>query len=129
MIFVLEKVMHAQPEIFQAELAKVFPSNSKRIKVVLFEISPKLAPLLLVFAPDKAESEEKQRYNNRSKDVDRKLALQCVSHDGASIIHARRIYDRRSGFASLGKVARIHGCFSSQSFWNAGSVRKGSQSG
>ena len=26
-------------------------------------------------------------------------------------------------------VARVHGCFSSQSFWKAGSERKGSQSG
>jgi hypothetical protein len=27
------------------------------------------------------------------------------------------------------EVARVHGCFSSQSFWKAGSARKGSQIG
>jgi len=66
LIFVFEEVMHTQPKILQAKLAKVFPSDGKRIEVVLFEISPKFAPPLFVFAPDKAESEEKQRYNNRS---------------------------------------------------------------
>ena len=29
----------------------------------------------------------------------------------------------------LTEIARVHGCFSSQSFWKAGSERKGSQSG
>src|SRR4030095_786132 len=55
MIFVFEAVMHSQAKIFQAALAKVLPSNSKRIKVVLFEISPKLAPPLLVFAPEQTD--------------------------------------------------------------------------
>ncbi len=31
--------------------------------------------------------------------------------------------------ARLTETARVHGCFSSQSFWKAGSARKGSQSG
>jgi hypothetical protein len=30
--------------------------------------------------------------------------------------------------ARLTETARVHGCFSSQSFWKAGSARKGSQS-
>src|SRR4029450_249524 len=33
------------------------------------------------------------------------------------------------GLSSPRKVARIYGCFSSQSFWKAGSERKGSQIG
>src|SRR5262249_25919719 len=49
MIFVLEEVMHPQPKIFQAKLAKILPCDGKRIEVVLFEISAKLAPPLLVF--------------------------------------------------------------------------------
>ena len=72
--------MHPQPEIFQAELAKVLPSNNKRIEVVLFEISPKLALPLLVFAPQKTEAQKQQRYNDRRDDVDRKLALQGINH-------------------------------------------------
>ena len=31
--------------------------------------------------------------------------------------------------ARLTETARVHGCFSSQSFWKAGSARKGSQIG
>src|SRR5947207_10227992 len=80
MIFVLEEVMHSQPEIFQAELTEVLPSYGKRIKVVLFEISPKLALPLLVFAPHKADDEEKCRHDDRRNHVDPKLALQGVNH-------------------------------------------------
>ena len=74
--------MHPQPEIFQAELAEVFPSYDKRIKVVLFEISPKLALPLLVFAPQKTEAQKEQRYDDRRDDIDRELALQGVNHIG-----------------------------------------------
>src|SRR5262245_10464426 len=80
MIFVLEEIMHPQTEVFQAELAEVLPSNGKRIKVVLFQISSKLAPTLLVFAPQKTEAQKKQRYDNRRNDIDRKLALQGINH-------------------------------------------------
>ena len=72
--------MHAQPKIFQAELAKVLPGNSKRIEVVLFQVSSKLAPSLLIFAPQKTETKEEQRYNDRRNDIDRKFALQGINH-------------------------------------------------
>ena len=45
---------------------------------------------------------------------------------------AMRIYnpDRSPvGIQRLTGIAQIHGCFSSQSFWKAGSARNGSQSG
>src|SRR6516225_3979605 len=80
MIFVLEEVMHAQPEILQAEFAEVFPRHSKRIEVILFEISPKLASPLLVFAPQKTEAQKEQRYDDRRDDINRKLALEGVDH-------------------------------------------------
>ena len=73
--------MHPQPEIFQAELAEVFPSDDKRIEVILFEISPKLALTLLVFAPHKANDEEKCRHDDRRDHVDPKLALQGINHN------------------------------------------------
>jgi len=73
--------MHPQPEIFQAELAKVFPTDGKRIKVVLFEISPKLALPLLVFAPRKADDEKKCLHDDRRDHVDPKLALQGINHN------------------------------------------------
>src|SRR5882724_4580309 len=72
--------MHPQPEIFQAELAEVFPSYDKRIKVVLFELSPKLALTLLVFAPQKTEAQKEQRYDDRRDDINRELALQGINH-------------------------------------------------
>src|SRR5438552_4224944 len=80
MIFILKEVMHAQPKILQAEFSEVFPSYDKRIKVVLLEISPKLALPLLVFAPQKTEAKEEQRYDDRRDDIDREFALQCVDH-------------------------------------------------
>src|SRR5216117_4196695 len=104
--------MHPQPEIFQAELAEVFPSYDKRIKIVLFEISPKLALTLLVFAPQKTEAQKEQRYDDRRDDIDREFALQCVNHDCASTIHAPKIFQIGAGFGLLRKAARIHGCFS-----------------
>ena len=72
--------MHAQPKILQAEFSEVFPSYDKRIKVVLLEISPKLALPLLVFAPQKTEAKEEQRYDDRRDDIDREFALQGVDH-------------------------------------------------
>src|SRR5436190_334917 len=129
MIFVLQEVLHPQPEIFQAELAEVFASDGKWIKIVLFEISPKLAPPLLVFAPQKTEAQKEQRYDDRPDDIDREFALQCVNHDCASTIHAPNIFQIGGRVGLLRKAARIHGCFSSHSFWKAGSVRNGSQIG
>src|SRR6516164_105162 len=105
MIFVLEEVMHAQPEIFQAELAKVLSSNSERIEVVLFEISPKFAPTFLVFAPHKADAEKKCRHDDRRDHVDPKFALQGVNHDCVSIIHAREIYDTWPAKAMRRRIA------------------------
>src|SRR4030095_10578519 len=96
MIFVLEEVMHPQPEIFQAELAEVFPSYDKRIKVVLFEISPKLALPFLVLSPQKTERQKEQRYDDRSDDVDRKIALQGVDHIANILFTAVPSVSRRS---------------------------------
>ena len=59
-ILVLEEVMHAQPKIFQAELAKILASDGERIEVVLFQVSPKLAALFLVFAPEKSCYQKEQ---------------------------------------------------------------------
>src|SRR5229473_3848778 len=80
MIFILEEVMHAQPKILQAEFSEVFTSDRERIEVVFLKISPKLAAAFLVFPPNEADGEEKQRYNDRGQNVDRKLALQGVNH-------------------------------------------------
>ncbi len=80
MIFVLKKVMHPKPEILQAEFAEVFARNGKRIEIVLFEISAKLATAFLVFSPEKARGQKEQRYDDRSDDVNTELALQSVNH-------------------------------------------------
>ena len=50
--------MHPEPEILQAEFAKVFASDGERIEIVLFQISAKLAAPLLVFSPDEADGEK-----------------------------------------------------------------------
>src|SRR4029453_6984449 len=80
MILVFEEIVHPQPEIFQAELAKVFARDGKRVKIVLVEIFAKLASPFLVLSPQKTERQKEQRYNDRSDDVNRKLALQGVDH-------------------------------------------------
>src|SRR4029077_4476381 len=80
MIFVFEEIVHPQPEIFQAEFAKVFARDGERVEIVLVEVFAKLALPLLVFAPQKTEAQEEQRYNDRSDDVDRKLTLQGIDH-------------------------------------------------
>ena len=72
--------MHPQPEIFQAELAKVLPSDGERIEVVLIEVPAKLAAAFLVFSPGETCREKKQRRNDRGDDVDAELALQSFDH-------------------------------------------------
>src|SRR6266545_401395 len=54
MVFVLEEVMHAQPEILWAELPKILASDREWIEIVLFEISPELATPFFVFSPGKS---------------------------------------------------------------------------
>src|SRR4030095_4755281 len=80
MILVFEEVVHPQPEIFQAELAKVFARDGKWVEIVLVEVFAKLALPFLVFSPQKTEPQKEERYNDRSDDVDRKLALQGINH-------------------------------------------------
>src|SRR5262249_35699714 len=80
MIFVLEEVMHAQPEIFQAELAEVFARYCERIEIVLVQVSAELAASLFVLAPQKTERQKEQRYDDRRDDINRKLALQGIDH-------------------------------------------------
>src|SRR4030095_13342986 len=80
MIFVLEEIMHAQPEILQTKLAEVFARDGERVEIVLVEVFAELALPFLVLSPQKTERQKKQRYNDRSDDVDRKLALQGVDH-------------------------------------------------
>ncbi len=72
--------MHPQPEVFQAKLAEVFARDGERIEIVFVQIFAELTPPFLVLAPGEPDGEEKQRYNDRSNDVDRKLALQGVDH-------------------------------------------------
>src|SRR6266571_1400883 len=50
-IFVLQEVMHPQPEIFKAEFAKVFARDRERVEIVLFKISAKLPSPFLVLSP------------------------------------------------------------------------------
>ena len=52
-IFILEEVMHAQPEIFQAELAEILAGDGEWIEIVLFQISPEFSPPFLVLTPEK----------------------------------------------------------------------------
>src|SRR5215471_5030914 len=80
MIFVFEEVMHAQSEIFQAELAEVFACYCERIEIVLVQVSAELAASLFVLAPQKTERQKEQRYDNRGDDVNRKLVLQGIDH-------------------------------------------------
>jgi hypothetical protein len=79
-IFVLKEVMHAQPEIFQAELAEIFAGHREWIEIVLFQVSPELAALFLVLAPEKPCYQKEKRYNNRGDDVDTEFALQSLDH-------------------------------------------------
>ena len=54
MIFVHEKIMHAQPKISKAKLSKILAGDHERIEIVLFQVSPKLAALFFVFSPEKS---------------------------------------------------------------------------
>src|SRR2546429_7269936 len=80
MIFVFEEVMHPQPEIFQAELAEVFPSDCEWIEIVFLKVSSKLAAAFLVFPPNEADRQKEQRYDDRRDDIDRELTLQGINH-------------------------------------------------
>src|SRR5207244_12449129 len=80
MIFVLEEVMHPQPEIFKAEFAEIFARDRERIEIVFLKVSAKLAPTFLIFAPQKPSGQEQQRYDDRCDDVDCKFALQRFDH-------------------------------------------------
>ena len=79
-IFVLEKIMHPEPKIFQAELAKVLAANGERIEVVFLEVSPEFPAALLVFSPDETGGQKNQRGDDGGDDVDTDLALQSVNH-------------------------------------------------
>jgi hypothetical protein len=62
------------------------------------------------------------------------VAAMCVSNEDRSpfAIHGCDAAPTPTGFAEIisdSFPASLHGCFSSQSFWKAGSERKGSQSG
>ena len=84
-VVVFEKIMHPEPEIFQAELAKVLARNGKRIEVVIVQISAKLAASFFVFSPEKACRKKEQRYNDRCDDIDAELALQSLDHTRAFV--------------------------------------------
>ena len=94
-IFVFQEIMHAQPEIFQAEFAKVFPTDRERIKIVLFQISSKLSSPFLVLPPEKTCRQKEQRHNDRCNNVDGKFALQRVDHERVII---SQIKDFQSGW-------------------------------
>ena len=74
--------MHAQPEIFQTEFAKVFARNCERVEIVLFQVLPKLAAALFVFSPHKSSRQEDQRYDDRSDNVDGEFTLERLNHGG-----------------------------------------------
>src|SRR5437899_10383003 len=80
MIFVLQEVMHAKPEILQAEFAKVFASDCEWIEIVFLKVSSKLAAAFLVFPPNEADRQKEQRYNDRRDDIATEVALQRVDH-------------------------------------------------
>src|SRR5207244_7632141 len=79
-IAVLQEIMHAQPKIFQAELAKVLAANGERIEVVFLEVSPEFPAARLVFSPDETGGQKNQRGDDGGDDVDTDLALQSVHH-------------------------------------------------
>jgi hypothetical protein len=72
--------MHPQPKIFQAELAKIFSGNGKRIKIVFVKISAKFSASFLVFAPEKASHQKQKRDDDRGDDVDGHLAFERFNH-------------------------------------------------
>src|SRR5436305_14006408 len=80
MIFVLEKVMHAQPKISQAELAKIIARDREWIEIVLFQVSAEFATLFFVFAPKKSCCKKEQRHNDRCNNIDTELALHRSGH-------------------------------------------------
>ena len=77
--------MHSEPEIFQAEFAKVLARDGERIKIVLFQVSAEFAALLFVFPPKKAHGEKEKRDEDRRDDVNAELALQSFDHRWALI--------------------------------------------
>ena len=64
MILVLEEVVHAEPEIFQTQLAKILARNGERIEVVFFQVASEFPPALLVFSPNKTGSQKEERRND-----------------------------------------------------------------
>src|SRR6476660_7270403 len=76
---VLEEVMHAQPEIVQAELAKVFARNGERIEIVLVEIATVLASFL-VFPPEKTGGQQDERGDDRRDYINRNVAAESFDH-------------------------------------------------
>src|SRR5439155_12875762 len=73
MIFVLQKVMHPEPEIFQAEFAEVFASDCKWIEIVLFQVPTEFASPFLVFPPEKTRRQKEPRHNDGCDYIDTKL--------------------------------------------------------
>src|SRR5439155_830297 len=84
-VVVFKEIMHPEPEIFQAELAKVLARNGERIEVVIVQISAKLAASFFVFSPEKACRKKEQRYNDRCDDIDAELALESLDHTRAFV--------------------------------------------
>src|SRR6476659_3914082 len=76
---VLEEVMHAQPEIVQAKLAKVFARNGERIEIVLVEIATVLASFL-VFPPEKTGGQQDERGDDRRDYINRNVAAESFDH-------------------------------------------------
>jgi hypothetical protein len=83
--------MHAEPEILEIELRKIFAVNRKRVEVVLFNIPTVLASFL-VFSPDKTDCEQDKRCDDRCDDVDGDIAAKTLEH--ANTVAA--VCDRRN---------------------------------
>src|SRR2546421_6108133 len=110
-ILVLEEVMHAESEIVQVELAKIFARDRERIKIVFLDIATELSATFLVFSPNETGAEKKQRCNDRCDDVHADLALQRVHHGGYFGLQDRHHHKFPAAFESVMlSTATFAGC-------------------
>jgi hypothetical protein len=72
-VVVLQKIMHAQPEILEIELGHIVPIDRVRIKIVFLQI-PAEAPPLFVFSPEKSGGQQNDRCNDRCDHINGDVA-------------------------------------------------------
>src|SRR5205823_43060 len=76
-IVVAQKVMHAEPEVVEAELREVVAVDGVRIKVVLLEAAAETAAFF-VFSPEKSDAQEEGGGDDGSDHVHGDVAAQTV---------------------------------------------------